>query len=258
MPGLSAFSTKDSFTLSLNAACCSQPIWEDFASYESRPGTKGNLQVQTKEMRMSLESVLVDELKDLYNAENQLVKALPKMAKGASSPELKELFTEHLEETKGQVERLKQIFELLGQRPTGKVCKGMQGLVEEGKEQLESDEEGATKDVCIAGAALRVEHYEIAGYTAAIAIARTLGQEEIVELLTENLNEEEEASRKVQEQAEPLLEEASSEGGEEEGDEEDGEDEEEEETSSSRGRTATKRASKKSTKSSSKKSSRRR
>lgn len=199
---------------------------------------------------MSLESVLVDELKDLYNAENQLVKALPKMAKGASSPELKELFTEHLEETKGQVERLKQIFEMLGQKPTGKVCKAMQGLVEEGKEQLENDEEGATKDVCIAGAALRVEHYEIAGYTAAIAIAEALGHDEIVELLTENLNEEEEAGRKVQEQTEPLLEEASSEGEEEEGEE----DEEEEETSSGRGRSGTKTAAKKSAKKASKSS----
>lgn len=202
---------------------------------------------------MSLESVLVDELKDLYNAENQLVKALPKMAKGASSPELKELFTEHLEETKGQVERLKQIFEMLGQKPTGKVCKAMQGLVEEGKEQLENDEEGATKDVCIAGAALRVEHYEIAGYTAAIAIAEALGHDEIVELLTENLNEEEEAGRKVQEQTEPLLEEASSEGEEEEGEE----DEEEEETSSGRGRSGTKTAAKKSAKKASKSSPRR-
>ncbi|RZU41685.1 ferritin-like domain-containing protein [Edaphobacter modestus] len=165
---------------------------------------------------MSLESVLVEELKDLYSAESQLVKALPKMAKGASNPELKNLFTEHLEETKGQVDRLKQIFEQLGKRPAGKLCKGMEGLVEEGKEQLESDEEGATKDVCIAGAALRVEHYEIAGYTAAIAIARTLGQDEIVELLTETLNEEEEAGRKVLEQSQPLIEEASSEGEEEE------------------------------------------
>lgn len=199
---------------------------------------------------MSLESVLVDELKDLYNAENQLAKALPKMAKGASSPELKELFTEHLEETKGQVERLKQIFEMLGQKPTGKVCKAMQGLVEEGKEQLENNEEGATKDVCIAGAALRVEHYEIAGYTAAIAIAEALGHDEIVELLTENLNEEEEAGRKVQEQTEPLLEEASSEGEEEEGEE----DVEEEETSSGRGRSGTKTAAKKSAKKASKSS----
>lgn len=165
---------------------------------------------------MSLENVLVDELRDLYSAENQLVKALPKMAKGVSSPELKDLITTHLEETKGQVDRLKQIFDQLGKKPTGEMCKGMEGLVKEGEEQLNNDEEGAAKDVCIAGAALRVEHYEIAGYTAAIAIAKSLGQDEIVELLTESLEEEEAAGQKVQAQAEPLLEEAASEA---EGDE---------------------------------------
>jgi ferritin-like metal-binding protein YciE len=170
---------------------------------------------------MSLENVLVDELRDLYSAENQLVKALPKMAKGVSSPELKDLITTHLEETKGQVDRLKQIFEQLGKKPSGELCKGMEGLVKEGQEQLESDEEGAAKDVCIAGAALRVEHYEIAGYTAAIAIAKSLGQDEIVELLTESLEEEEAAGQKVQAQAEPLLEQAASMG--ESDDEEDAE-----------------------------------
>jgi len=159
---------------------------------------------------MSLENVLIDELRDLYSAENQLVKALPKMAKGTTSPELKELFTDHLEQTKGHVDRLKQAFEHLGEKPTGEFCKGMEGLVKEGQEQLENDEEGAAKDVCIAGAALRVEHYEIAGYTAAIAIARAMGQDEIVELLTETLHEEEEAGEKVLSQAQPLIEEASS------------------------------------------------
>jgi len=167
---------------------------------------------------MSLENVLIDELRDLYSAENQLVKALPKMAKGTSSPELKELITDHLEQTKGQVDRLKQIFEQLGKRPSGELCKGMEGLVKEGQEQLERDEEGAAKDICIAGAALRVEHYEIAGYTAAIAIARALGKDEIVALLEETLQEEEEAGQKVLEQTEPLLEEASSDGEEEEDD----------------------------------------
>jgi ferritin-like metal-binding protein YciE len=161
------------------------------------------------------------------------------MAKGASSPELKSLITEHLEETKGQVDRLKQVFEQLGKRPSGKLCKGMEGLIEEGKEQLESDEEGAVKDVCIAGAALRVEHYEIAGYTAAIAIAKTLGQDEIVELLTETLNEEEEAGRKVLEQAQPLLEEASSEGEDEEVD-----DSEEEEAPAPKSKAVPKRPTK--------------
>lgn len=161
---------------------------------------------------MSLENVLIDELRDLYSAENQLVKALPKMAKGTSTPELKELFTEHLEQTKGHVDRLKQAFEHLGEKPTGEMCKGMEGLVKEGQEQLENDdEEGAAKDVAIAGAALRVEHYEIAGYTAAIAIARSLGQDEIVALLEETLHEEEEAGQKVLAQTQPLIEEASSE-----------------------------------------------
>jgi ferritin-like metal-binding protein YciE len=169
---------------------------------------------------MSLQNVLVDELRDLYSAENQLVKALPKMAKGTSSPELKNLITGHLEETKGQVDRLKQIFEQLGKRPSGELCKGMEGLVKEGQDQLKSDEEGAAKDICIAGAALRVEHYEIAGYTAAIAIAQSLGKDEIVELLTETLHEEETAGQKVQAQSETLIEEASSEGEEMEEDEE--------------------------------------
>lgn len=160
---------------------------------------------------MSLENVLIDELRDLYSAENQLVKALPKMAKGSSTLELQELFTEHLEETKGHVNRLKHAFEVLGEKPTGETCKAMQGLVKEGEQQLNNDhEEGATKDVAIAGAALRVEHYEIAGYTAAIAIATSLGQDEIVALLTETLHEEEEAGKRVLAQARPLMEEASS------------------------------------------------
>ncbi len=165
---------------------------------------------------MSLGNVLIDELRDLYSAENQLVKALPKMAKASVSPDLEELFTSHLEETKGHVERLRQVFEQLGQKPTGKHCKGMEGLIDEGKEAIEEDEEGATKDVCLLGAALRVEHYEIAGYTGAIAIANTLGEQEIVGLLTQNLNEEEAASEKVLAQSEPTLESASQDEEEEE------------------------------------------
>jgi ferritin-like metal-binding protein YciE len=161
-----------------------------------------------REKQMSLRDVLVDELRDLYNAENQLVKALPKMAKGSTNEDLKELFTGHLEQTKGHVERLKQVFGQLEEKPTGETCKAMEGLVAEGKEQLENDDKGALKDVAIMGAALRVEHYEIAGYTVAIAIARQLGEDEIVSLLTETLNEEEEASEKVLSQAEPLFEEA--------------------------------------------------
>ena len=167
---------------------------------------------------MSLQNVLIDELRDLYSAENQLVKALPKMAKAASSPELKNLFTTHLEETKGQVERLKQVFEQLGKKATGEHCNGMVGLIVEGKDAIEKDEEGATKDVCLIGAALRVEHYEIAGYTAAIAIAGTLGENEVVTLLTDNLNEEKEAGKKVLAQSKPSLAESMSQGDETEDD----------------------------------------
>jgi ferritin-like metal-binding protein YciE len=167
---------------------------------------------------MSLQNVLIDELRDLYSAENQLVKALPKMAKAAVSPELKNLFTTHLEETKGHVERLKQAFEYLGKKATGEHCNGMEGLIEEGKDAIEKDEEGATKDVCLIGAALRVEHYEIAGYTAVIAIAKTLGHKEVVGLLTETLIEEQEAGKKVLAQGKPTLAESKSQGDEEEDD----------------------------------------
>ncbi|MDQ2832554.1 MAG: ferritin-like domain-containing protein [Acidobacteriota bacterium] len=167
---------------------------------------------------MSLENVLIDEMRDLYSAENQLVKALPKMAKAAVNPELKNMFTTHLEETKGHVERLKQGFERLGKKATGQHCNGMEGLIEEGKDAIEKDEEGATKDVCLLGAALRVEHYEIAGYTSTIAIAKALGEAEIVSLLTETLREEEATSNKVLAQSKPTLSESASQGDEEEDD----------------------------------------
>lgn len=167
---------------------------------------------------MSLQNVLIDELRDLYSAENQLVKALPKMAKGAVSPSLKEIFASHLEETKGHVERLKQAFEYLGKKATGEHCNGMEGLIEEGKDALEKEEEGATKDVGLTGAALRVEHYEIAGYTSAIAIAKRLGLSEVVSLLTATLNEEQEAAKKVLVQAKTSIAESSSQADAEEDD----------------------------------------
>ncbi len=146
---------------------------------------------------MALNEVLVDELRDMYSAENQLVKALPKLAKGANSKELKSLFTAHLEETKGQVVRLKQVFELLGKKPTGEHCNGMEGVIEEGADALEKDEEGASFDSGLIGAALRTEHYEIAGYTATIAMAKVLGLSEVAGLLNENLDEELAAAEKI-------------------------------------------------------------
>jgi ferritin-like metal-binding protein YciE len=112
----------------------------------------------------SLRELYIDQLRDLYDAENQLIKALPKMAREASSDELRQAIEEHLEQTRGQAERLEQIFEQLGEKAKGKKCKGMQGVIEEGKETLEEEMEEDTKDAAIIGAAQRVEHYEIASY----------------------------------------------------------------------------------------------
>jgi ferritin-like metal-binding protein YciE len=167
---------------------------------------------------MSLRDVLIDELRDLYSAENQLVKALPKTAKGTDSAELKQIFQTHLEETKGHVERLKQVFQMLGKKPTGKHCEGMEGAIKEVKEALEEDEEGALKDTMIIGGAARVEHYEIAGYTVAIAIAKQLGEKEIVATLTETLKEEQNAGKLVLNASKKILKDAAAE--EDEDDEE--------------------------------------
>ena len=154
---------------------------------------------------MALQDVLIDELRDMYSAENQLVKALPKLAKGAKDKTLKQLFTEHLDETKGQVIRLKQVFEHLGEKPTGQHCNGMEGVIEEGADALEKDEEGPSFDSGIIGAALRTEHYEIAGYSASIAMAKTLGLSDVVGLLQENLAEEVAAAKKITAAAQPIL-----------------------------------------------------
>ncbi len=169
---------------------------------------------------MSLNEVLIDELRDLYSAENQLVKALPKAAKGSNDAAMKQLFRDHLEQTKGQVLRLREVFEHLGKKPTGQHCSGMEGCIKEVTEALEKDETGALKDAGILGAALRVEHYEIAGYTAALAIAKSLGQKEIVTLLTETLEEEKTAAKNVLASAKPILKAADSQEDEEEEDKE--------------------------------------
>ena len=146
---------------------------------------------------MSLKDVLIDELRDLYSAENQLVKALPKTVKGISDPGMKATVKEHLEQTKGQVLRLREVFSHIGKKPTGEHCSGMEGCIKEVTEALEKDEKGSLKDAGILGASLRVEHYEIAGYTAAIAIAKALKEKEIVALLTETLKEETAAAKNV-------------------------------------------------------------
>jgi ferritin-like metal-binding protein YciE len=154
---------------------------------------------------MGLREVMLEELRDLYSAENQLVKALPKLAKAAEDAELEQAFSEHLEETKGQVERLKQVFTLLQEKPTGKHCKGMEGLVEEGKEAIDEVEEGEAYDIGLIGAAARVEHYEIAGYTAVIAMLKGLGLEEAAGHLAGTLNEENSALEKLEGKIEELI-----------------------------------------------------
>ena len=151
-----------------------------------------------------LKELYIDELKDLYNAENQLVKALPKMAKAASSDELRQGFEEHLEQTKGHVQRLEKIFQALGESPKGKTCKGMQGLIEEGSEATEEDYENSVMDAALIGAAQRVEHYEIAGYGTVRSMAETLGEDNHVSLLEETLEEEKETDEKLTELAEQI------------------------------------------------------
>ena len=144
-----------------------------------------------------LKELYIDELKDLYNAENQLVKALPKMAKAASTNELRQGFEEHLEQTKGHVQRLEKIFQALGESPKGKKCKGMEGLIEEGSEVTEEGYEGSVLDAALVGAAQRVEHYEIAGYGTVRSMAETLGEGDHVSLLEETLEEEKETDEKL-------------------------------------------------------------
>lgn len=144
-----------------------------------------------------LKELYVDELKDLYSAENQLVKALPKLAKASASEELRAGFEEHLEQTKGHVGRLEQIFEMLGESPKGKKCAGMEGLVEEGSEVMKEGLEGAVLDAALIGAAQRVEHYEIAAYGTARSFAETLGESEQVSLLEATLAEEKETDEKL-------------------------------------------------------------
>jgi ferritin-like metal-binding protein YciE len=153
----------------------------------------------------SLRDLFVSELKDLYSAENQILKALPKMAKAASTPELRTAFEEHLEQTQGHVERLEQIFETLGGSPKGKKCKAMEGLIEEGKEMLEADAEPTVRDAGLIAAAQRVEHYEMAGYGCVRTYARLLHEDKSAALLQETLDEEEETDKKLTELAEGLV-----------------------------------------------------
>ncbi len=140
-----------------------------------------------------LEECLIEEMQDLLHAEGQLVKALPKMAKAAHDPKLKQAFQKHLEETKGHVDRLKQAFEALGQKAKAKPCRAMQGLVEEGQEKIEEgqDKEPVAADLALVAAAQKVEHYEISGYGTLRVMAERLGQTKVAKLLSQTFSEEE-------------------------------------------------------------------
>jgi len=145
----------------------------------------------------SLHELLVHELQDLYDSENQLIESLPEMAAAAASGDLRAAFETHLEETKGQVERLKQVFQTLGESPEGKTCIGMQGLIEEGSELMEEDGDPTVKDAGLIVAAQKVEHYEIAAYGSACVFAETLGLDSVKQLLKQNLAEEEANDKKL-------------------------------------------------------------
>jgi ferritin-like metal-binding protein YciE len=151
-----------------------------------------------------LKELYIDELKDIYSAETQLVKALPKMARAASSEKLRSGFEEHLEQTKGQVSRLEQIFQALEQKPTGKKCLGMEGLIKEGGEAAGEDYVDDAKDSALIGAAQRVEHYEIAAYGTVRAMAQKLGEDEAVKLLSETLQEEKDTDVRLSDLADQI------------------------------------------------------
>jgi len=153
----------------------------------------------------NLHDLFVEELKDLYSAEKQLLRALPKMAKAATSDELRQGFEEHLEQTEAQVARLEEIFEQLEVSPRGKKCVAMEGLIEEGKEIMEEDMDENVLDAALIAAAQKVEHYEIAGYGTVCTFARLLGEDRAAELLQETLDEEKETDVKLTELAETTI-----------------------------------------------------
>jgi ferritin-like metal-binding protein YciE len=145
----------------------------------------------------SVQDLLIDELRDIYHAEKQLVKALPKMAKASKSDKLRQAIEHHLEETKGQVDRLEQVFDKLDTRTRGKTCEAMEGLIEEAKEMMEEIKTPEVLDVALIAAAQKVEHYEIASYGSVCALAEALGQNEVAQLLNQTLDEEKQADQKL-------------------------------------------------------------
>lgn len=161
----------------------------------------------------SLRDAFLDELRDTYDSEKQIIKALPKMVKAASSKQLKAAFSSHLEETKGQIKRLETVFGLLDKKVKGKHCEGTAGILKEGKSVMEEDFDDATMDACLIAAAQRVEHYEIAAYGTLIAWAKCLGETKIVKLLEETLKQEDSADKKLTGLAEDGINQSSMEAG---------------------------------------------
>jgi ferritin-like metal-binding protein YciE len=153
----------------------------------------------------SLRKLYIEELKDLYSAEKQILQALPRMAKKATNPQLKAGFEEHARQTEQQVQRLEQIFEALGKSPRGKKCKGMEGLLEEGKEVMQEDMDNETRDAALIAAAQKVEHYEIAGYGTVRTYAQLLGEKDAVKLLQTTLDEEGQTDKKLTQLAESSI-----------------------------------------------------
>ncbi|HKH74034.1 MAG TPA: ferritin-like domain-containing protein [Vicinamibacterales bacterium] len=185
----------------------------------------------------TLHEAFVDELRDTYDAEKQLTKALPKMAKAANSPELREAIESHLEETRQQIERLEQVFESLEEKARGKHCDGIAGIIQEAQAIMQEDFDEPTADACLIAAAQRAEHYEMAAYGTLVAWARAMGHDEAADLLQETLDEEKAADEKLNTLAEGGINEQAAEGAHQ------GEEEEEEEKQEPVGAGASKRSS---------------
>jgi len=171
----------------------------------------------------TLHEAFVDELRDTYDAEKQLTKALPKMAKAANSPELRGAIESHLEETRHQVERLEQVFESLDEKARGKHCDGIAGIIQEAQAMMQEDFDEPTADACLIAAAQRAEHYEMAAYGTLVAWARAMGHDDAADLLQETLDEEKAADEKLNSLAEGGINEEAAEGAHQDEEEEEGE-----------------------------------
>jgi len=190
----------------------------------------------------TLHDAFIDELRDTYDAEKQLTKALPKLAKAASSPKLREAFETHLEETQGQIERLERVFSGLDEKPRGKHCDGIAGIIEEGKAIMGEDFDDTTMDACLIAAGQRAEHYEMAAYGTLVAWAKAMGHDEAADLLQETLDEEKAADEKLSGLAEGGINQSAADAAHPENDNEDEEESEDEDSQPARSTVAARKA----------------